>query len=373
MLRRSRFSANVNNQPTIYLPPPARCERLAELCARTGGIWAPREPGGAERVTYAVPVHATGEVREYLRRFATVPVEPAGVARVAGGRVFGPGHVLAPDGTTIARDVSWDFGKPPGEHWLLAYRKIRTPRRIDGPVAVAATALGAGYCHWLLEELPRWLVLGADLGGARTIIAHGAQPFMREALARIGGAGELLEPGRYAHVECAELIVPRVNGPEGELTPLAAESLNERVATWTAGATSPWGERIYISRENARRRRVTNEGELWARLERHGFTKVRLEELPWAGQIAALRHAKTVVAPHGAGLANTVFCQAGTRVVEFFNRGYMNAVFWRVAALRALDYRPVVVEGAEPLAAIPARGREDITAEVAAVVRAATE
>lgn len=363
----------MNSRPTLYLPPPTRCERLTELCARTGGIWTLREPGGAERVTYALPVHATDEVRAYLRRFATVPVEPGGVARVKGGRVFGPGHVLAPDGTTIARDVSWDFGKPPGEHWLLAYRKIRTPRWIDGPVAVAATSLGAGYCHWLLEELPRWLVLGADRSGARTIIAHGSQPFMREALGRIGGAHELLEPGRHAHVECAELIVPRLSGPEGEPTAAVAAILQERIAPWTAKAASPWGERIYISRENARRRRVTNEGELWARLAAHGFRKVRLEELPWSEQIAALQHAKVVVAPHGAGLANTVFCRAGTRVVEFFNRGYVNAVFWRVAALRVLDYRPLVAAGAEPLAAIPARGREDITAEVAAVVRAATE
>ena len=77
-----------------------------------------------------------------------------------------------------------------------------------------------------------------------------------------------------------------------------------------------------------------------------------------------------VVAPHGAGLANLVFCEAGTRVVEFFNRAYVNGNFWRLAALRGLDYRPVVAAGAEPLAQIAAQGREDIVVDVSAVMRA---
>jgi capsular polysaccharide biosynthesis protein len=56
-----------------------------------------------------------------------------------------------------------------------------------------------------------------------------------------------------------------------------------------------------------------------------------------------------VVAPHGAGLANIVFCQRGTQVVEFFNRAYVNGCYWRLATVQGLDYRPIVSAGAGSL------------------------
>jgi capsular polysaccharide biosynthesis protein len=67
-----------------------------------------------------------------------------------------------------------------------------------------------------------------------------------------------------------------------------------------------------------------------------------LEEMTWSDQIVAFCSAREIVAPHGAGLANLVFCERGTRVVELFNSEYVNPCFWRLAAVRGLDYRPVV-------------------------------
>jgi capsular polysaccharide biosynthesis protein len=159
-------------------------------------------------------------------------------------------------------------------------------------------------------------------------------------------------------------------GSEGRPTPEVVTRVRAGVAPWPDAGASPGGERIYVTREQARRRRVANEAELWAQLERRGFVKLRLEALTWREQIHAFRRAKVVVAPHGAGLANLVFCEAGTRVVEFFNRAYVNGNFWRLAALRGLDYRPIVAAGAEPLAQIAAQGREDIVVDVSAVMRA---
>ncbi len=181
----------------------------------------------------------------------------------------------------------------------------------------------------------------------------------------------MIEPARLSHYECEELVVPNLPGPEGRPTPGVVERIGEWVAPWAAVGASARGERIYVSRENARRRRVVNEAELWTQLQTRGFVKVQLEELTWSEQIATFRHAKVIVAPHGAGLANVMFCGGGARVVEFFNRSYVNGLFWRLAALKGLDYRPVVADGDEPLAQIAARGRDDIFADVAAVLRAA--
>ena len=194
---------------------------------------------------------------------------------------------------------------------------------------MVATTRGGGYSHWLLDELPRLLALGP--GGCETLIAHAAGGCNREAIALHGFSGKVVEARRNLHCSCDELFVPSL----GRLTPTAVRALEEFTAP-LRNAPSVFGERLYISRAKARRRCVANEGELWSALEPRGFDKLHLEDLTWSQQIAAFRSAKVIVAPHGAGLANMVFCQSGTKVIELFNRSYVNGCFWQLAALAGI-------------------------------------
>lgn len=315
-------------------------------------------------VDHALPVRANPELQEFWRAELRAEVPARFLARLPGGRVFGAGIVLAPDGTTVARDVSLDFGKPVGEHWLLTEPRIPPPQPVPGTTAVIATTLAKGYGHWLLDELPRLLTL--PRGQADHLIAHGTQPYSRTALAHYGWTGAVLQADRRAHFHCEQLIVPSLVGTVVHPTRFGLELVTEFATAFSTPA-SAWGERLYITREEARRRRVTNEPQLWAELQQAGFAKVRLEQLTWPEQINAFRHAKLVVGPHGAGLANLAFCPPGTRVVELFNRAYVAGGFWRLADLCGLDYRPVVSAGTEPMAHSPAGNRLDITADLEAV------
>ncbi len=348
-----------------FLPSPETCEKLAQILPRFGGSMEVN-PGPAQAV-YALPVHVSGELRVFLEPFASVEISPGFVARLPGGRVFGSGNVLSPDGRCIARDVSPDFGKLFSDHWLLSFKKIRPPVALEGTVAVIATTLGAGYSHWLLEELPRLLLLTPD--AAATIIAHGGSAFSREALRLHGFPGRVIEPGRDTHFACEQLVIPGLPGEPGQPTSSVARLLSEFTVPLHA-PVSAFGERLYISRAKARRRRVSNEDALWPQLESRGFTRVYLEDLTWQEQINAFRHAKVIVAPHGAGLANLVFCRPETRVVEFFHRTYVNPCFWRLAALCELDYRPVVDASSQLLACDVRSGRLDIEADVKTVLNA---
>ena len=323
---------------TRYVPPPERCEPLAAIVARCGGS-----------MRVIGPESASG------------PVEA--VARLPGGRVFGAGIVLAPDGRSVARDVSLDFGRPDDTHWLLDYEKMPPPVRLAGSTAVIATALGDGYCHWLLDELPRWLLLEKS-ETAGNLVAHTETPYARAALTLGGWSGTVVAPGRRRHFACEELIVPTFPGWTGRATRRQLELIGGFVEPLHRSGTIA-GERIYLSRATARRRRVTNEAEGVDLLAARGFGVVRPEELAWPEQINAFRHAKIVVAPHGAGLANLVFCAPGTRVIELFNPAYVNDCFRQIAELRGLDYRAVVAPGEVAASPEPRANRLEITADLA--------
>jgi hypothetical protein len=343
-----------------FLPPPESCESLASVVARFGG--GLEFQSVATTMEYALPVHATDEVRSFWQSETRADIAPEFIGKLPGGRVFGTGNVLAPDGKSLARDVSLDFGKPFAEHWLLTYGKIPLPEVVQGSTAVIATTLGSGYGHWLLDELPRLLAFPRE--AAETLIAHAAQPFSRVALEHRGWVGGAVLPvTRETHFQCEQLVVPSVVGTVVQPARQALDRIEAFTAVFHA-KRSVFGERIYLTRERARRRKVTNEPELWTELEKSGFVKVPLEELAWPEQINAFRHAKVVVAPHGAGLANLVFCQPGTRVVELFNRSYLHGCFWRLAALQGLDYRPVVPAGGESLGQSMSCNRLDIVADL---------
>jgi hypothetical protein len=354
----------VNLPVDHYLSPPAACERLEQMVARFGGSLL--STSSTERVDYALPAHASAEISAFLRPQSTANFESACVAQLPGGRVFGSGNILAPDGQTIARDVSPDFGKPFEDHWLLAYKKIRRPVPIPGTTAVIATTLGAGYSHWLLDELPRLLALEPDT--METLIAHSGSSYNREALALRGFSGNVIPAKRYAHFACDELIVPSL----GRLIPTTVCVLEEFTAPLRLPFSS-FGERLYISRARARRRRIANEAELWTQLSPRGFVKLELEELTWQQQINAFLGAKIVIAPHGAGLANLVFCAPGTKVIELFHRSYVNGCFWQLAALKELDYRPLVPSSSEPLAQTLSGNRVDIGADIAQILQALSD
>jgi capsular polysaccharide biosynthesis protein len=306
------------------------------------------------------------EVREYWRANATRDIEPRFVARIPGGRVFGTGAILSPDGKSVARDVSVDFGRSQEDHWLLAYPKIRPPVALAGATAVAATALGHGYAHWLLEELPRLLALRTT--ACDRVLAHMNEPFARAAMAALRLEGEIVQPRRLDHFECSELLVPSLAAPPGFPTQGLVEELNEFASTLRADESIPRAEKIYVSRAKSKRRTVANEPELWSMLESRGFCRVFLEDWCWGQQIEIFRSAREIVGAHGAGLANLVFCKPGTRVTELFNRRWMNGCYWRLASVVGLDYHPLESLGGNALAEELEANGDQVVANVGAVL-----
>ncbi|TAG96965.1 MAG: glycosyltransferase family 61 protein [Oscillatoriales cyanobacterium] len=66
-------------------------------------------------------------------------------------------------------------------------------------------------------------------------------------------------------------------------------------------------ERIYISRANAKHRRVLNEDQVIKYLAKFGFKTVFLEDMSFREQVDLFIRAEIIVAPHGAGLGTTIF------------------------------------------------------------------
>jgi hypothetical protein len=103
------------------------------------------------------------------------------------------------------------------------------------------------------------------------------------------------------------------------------------------------GPLLYISRNETSMRCLMNEDEIVPGLKDLGFHVMKPGMVSLEDQIAAFREAKVVVAVHGAGLTNIIFCRPGTTLVEIFPEGGVHgSAFLRISSQLGFRYCFVV-------------------------------
>jgi len=75
-------------------------------------------------------------------------------------------------------------------------------------------------------------------------------------------------------------------------------------------------KKIYVSRELAKKRHLTNEKEFMPILKKFNFRKVVLEKMSIPEQVELFGSISHLIAPHGAGLTNVLFSQTNIKILE---------------------------------------------------------
>jgi tetratricopeptide (TPR) repeat protein/capsular polysaccharide biosynthesis protein len=230
---------------------------------------------------------------------------------------------------------------------VLQPKSFSDAEQIAGRVAVLAGLSGHNYFHWMVDILPRIELLqrsGVDLASIDWFWINTPQAqFQQETLQILGIPPEkVLASDQHPHIQ-AHFIVPAFPGYLGWLEPWALTFLRQTFLP--TAATTPRYERIYISRSKAHHRRLLNESAILNYLEPLGFVAVNLEAMSFAEQIALFAHAKVIVAPHGGGLTNTIFCTPGTCVIELFAPRYIRHYYWVIS--QQLGLRHFFIKGEE--------------------------
>jgi capsular polysaccharide biosynthesis protein len=259
--------------------------------------------------------------------------------RVAGGK----GAVITPD-FKLLHDVSVDWAASPRDarrHPLLQQSKLPKAQRLPGVSAVLVTSESAGFFHWMTDALPRLEILRRAAAIPWSSIDHfligeGCHA-IRESLRLLGVAeSRFVVTRRDSHFLCDLLVAPSFHGAPGNIPPWTIEFLRERFLTSSPLPKSR--RRIYVSRSMASGRKIANEEEILPILTSRGFVRSELEVMSLGDQIALFSQAEAVVAPHGAGLTNLVWCAPHTKVLEIFSPLYVNLCYWAIASITQADY-----------------------------------
>jgi capsular polysaccharide biosynthesis protein len=217
-------------------------------------------------------------------------------------------------------------------------------RELEGKTANLFATGSAMFSHWTFDVLPRVKMLaerGHPIESFDHVVIAARNPgfgFHAQGLAAVG-----IDPGKvFVAAEgrpvfsFEHLVQPskcRV-GYYGE--PWVYEEVRRLFAGGRLDGAGP-GERLFIGRKNTNKRTVLNYAEIEPVLAAAGFSTVYAEDFSIAEFAQVLNKARAIVAVHGAGLSNIVFCEPGTRLMELYGP-HITYEFWGIANTLGLDH-----------------------------------
>lgn len=229
--------------------------------------------------------------------------------------------------------------------WIKGAIKSNTrwwvrPSDVDLPVLALTASTSDMYFHWLLDVLPRFYIARqAGHAQRRWLYVASRHPFQRETLAALDLLGRTINPCEHPLIRVNDLLIPSHQLSCGHLpSPWVLQFLRAELRPRLQIATRRFSRRLYISREDAARRVITNENEIMKRLSPLGFEKITLSDLRVSEQVAAFANAEIIIGAHGSGFANFAFCAPHTTAIELFPNDYYDDGPYRVAYASNLNY-----------------------------------
>ncbi|WP_296718873.1 DUF563 domain-containing protein [Erythrobacter sp.] len=286
-----------------------------DALSRDGALWGYSQ--------YDVPERAVSE--SWIARIPDVRLL---FFHTPGKRDFFPAIITADDTSLECREISHRAG-----HAAQSAMQKGSAQHFARATWILERAYH-NHSHWLTAHLPKLLLL-KERGMLGEVLMPRQRTRVMDASMRMLGidpeAFRSFDPARPVEVDELTLV-----GTD-RFDPAHMRAVRDAFAEPGSSAAAPH-RRIFISREKSRGRRITNESALWAMLHRRGFEKVLMEDLAFPEQVRMMQQTRVLLAPHGAGLTNMLFCPEAGHVVEMADPGFPNPNFYALAASLGLGY-----------------------------------
>ena len=312
--------------------PPTRTVETVEKFFKEGGKGAAHAIYPAETLSRRLPFTTEDTVHWKYAANKESLTKAQQVYELPNARHWGfyGGSIIAKSGELmgeVSRDI---YGLK--RHEALLRWKLPQCIHLRGVTASVSTPQAASnYWHWTFDLLPRFhLLLKAGFTPDKVqhyLVNHNNLPFQLETFKALGiRCDQILRTDSATHYKTDLLVVPTLKGQQYDVESWQTDFL--RSLPFQRDTTLPTFKRIYVSRNTSPFRRLTNEADIIPIVESRGFSFLRMEDFTWHQQRTLFEKAEVVLAPHGSGLTNTVYCAPGSKVIEIMCPQYVDLAFW---------------------------------------------
>ncbi|PWU04973.1 MAG: hypothetical protein C5B43_03900 [Verrucomicrobia bacterium] len=240
------------------------------------------------------------------------------ILEIKNGSIFSDQGYTIIDGKYMISELIWPWSplkknEPP-------FQVLPQSTKFPGTILVLAQEGHDNYYHWVTEILPK-LALLKNLHYDWIYLPRLTSNFQLKTIQLLNiDKSKIIQAEKFTHIQADSLIVPShvsrsCYSPDwvckflrNQYFPFAIHNITQE----------KFSNKVFISRQKASQRRIINEDELFDTFKTLGFQRYNLEDLDFIEQIQLFSQAKIVVAAHGAGLTNIIFCKPNTQIIELF-------------------------------------------------------
>jgi capsular polysaccharide biosynthesis protein len=347
------------NAAELELGGEVRCEDVLSKSDDCSDIVRLREL--APKVDYDRPAPVTLD-RQYLAPelnplvdeiFAqtTAPGASISLFELNNALVFGQGAVVT-GGGRLVRDTALEFlnhgNAPDGAHFRNGGVVVNaSPRaRLGGVSLLVKRPWYRNYGHWLIDLMPI-IPLVSQCGLQIDRILYGDVPpgALKDAMVQVAkthfSSAEIMFCADDHVLHCETLLYvqplhvpPLFKHPIGPQTARAA-------ALRSVPSDNPKRRRLYVSRNGASMRRLTNDEAVLKLLRRYEFEVFHPEVHSFEDQVEHFRTAELVVGVKGAGLTSAMFCDPGAQVLVLSPSRFIDPFFWDLLSPLGIRYSEI--------------------------------
>jgi capsular polysaccharide biosynthesis protein len=194
-------------------------------------------------------------------------------------------------------------------------RLSRKPRKVGSAIWIT-DEYAYGYFHWLTDCLSRLVAVKPLITTQVVLLPLHLKKwsFIIQSLNYFDLKVEFFDTNFPVKVN--HLLLPSHTAPAGNYNTRIINLLRQQFVG--VHSAKPF-KFIYISREKAQKRKITNEQEVITVLKNHHFEIHFFENYSFEEQVNLMKETKCLVSIHGAGLTNMLFMDKDSLVLELRN------------------------------------------------------
>jgi capsular polysaccharide biosynthesis protein len=206
------------------------------------------------------------------------------------------------------------------------------------------------YAHWLFDIVPKLIMCSQvyDLKKIDFFYFSKLNSFQKETLKLMGiKSNKFIDADAYRHIQCEKLLsvthpnyfkktifFAHSNLPKWIVYVLKKKLIKKNSKKFNY-------EKIFVDRSDSINNhcKIINNDEVIEFLKEKNYKIIQLSKFKFFDQISIFKNCKKIIAPHGAGLANLVFCRRKTNVLEIIPKNIKNRVYQRISKINKLNHK----------------------------------